>query len=167
MRKLAAGVFATAIATSALMLATSAAQATTADAATASAAASTADYLTATWGPFYSRYLNGGRAKTAGRVWPDAENGSFNFEARVYDQSPSLRMCGYIQVKFVNHEGAQPAPRSARKCGPLGFGRVTFSGWEEDVPSAYLVQVCVWDSKLGVKRSCGKWTYAYRFQTQD
>ncbi|MEV1174141.1 hypothetical protein [Nonomuraea sp. NPDC049784] len=135
-------------------------------AATPAASASTSDYPTANWGPYYSPYAGGGRAKTSGRVWPDPDNGSFHFQARVYDQNPSTRMCGYIQVKYVNTEGIQPTPSSAKKCGTNSYGRVDFSDWEEDVPETYLIQVCQWDSKLGVKRYCGTWKYAFRFPAQ-
>ncbi|MFG1709685.1 hypothetical protein ACFLIM_41535 [Nonomuraea sp. M3C6] len=31
-------------------------------------------------------------------------------------------------------------------------------------PETYLAQVCQWDSKLGGKKYCGKWNYAFRFQ---
>ena len=138
-----------------------------AHAATPAVSASTSDYPASTWGPYYSPYASGGRAKTSGRVWTDAENGSFHFQARIYDQNTSTRMCGYLQVKYLNTEGNQPEPDSAQKCGSYGYGHVDFRGWDEDVPDTYLVQVCQWDNKLGVKKNCGKWKYAFRFRRQE
>ncbi|WP_283134659.1 hypothetical protein [Rhizohabitans arisaemae] len=116
------------------------------------------------WGPVYSQSSDGSRAVAVGRAWGDDENGGFNFEARIYDRSPSSRLCGYVRVKFINKEEGRQTIRSARKCGPVGFTRLTDISWENDVADTALVQVCHWDRRTAGRKYCGKWEYAYRFE---
>ncbi|OPG11749.1 hypothetical protein [Microbispora sp. GKU 823] len=95
-----------------------------------------------------------------GRVWEDEDNGSFNFEARLYDRDSSARLCAYLRVKVRTEDTTWS--RTLKKCGPDGYARLYFHDWEEDVPQDVGVQVCYRDTVTRTITSCGGWRHAYR-----
>ncbi|GHH65911.1 hypothetical protein GCM10017673_10770 [Streptosporangium violaceochromogenes] len=129
---------------------TSSASATTA---TASAAAA----FDESWGPYYSKYYNGSRAKARGEVSTDNSD-RVHVEGRLYDKYSPPWLCGYAQVKFENEDGDEYY-YSAKKCGSNGYRPFHFV--RHDVDSVQ-VRVCYWDNGHGKRKLCGPWDYVYQ-----
>ncbi|MEU6407178.1 hypothetical protein [Microbispora sp. NPDC046933] len=118
------------------------------------------DDLSADWGPVYSAYYGNGRAMARGRVWDNEDDGSFNFEARLYDRNSPARLCAYLQMR-LDVDGVKDL-HTAKKCGPVGYAPYRMGVWEEDIPDSIAVRVCYLDTVTRTVKLCGKWSYAYR-----
>ncbi|MGP3963457.1 hypothetical protein ACTWPT_46510 [Nonomuraea sp. 3N208] len=120
------------------------------------------------WGPVRSLPFQGSQAQADGRAWDDEDNGSFNFEARIYDHSSPPWLCGHLQIKMTNpDEWDKPSYRTVKKCGPNGYGRFGMRAWDEDEPRTIAIRVCYWNQRTGRATRCGGWRLVYSVRPAD
>ncbi|GII81452.1 hypothetical protein Sru01_64340 [Sphaerisporangium rufum] len=148
----------TVIAVGAPAVAASAATAATTTTASATAASFDRDF----WGPYYSKYFHGSRAKAKGSVYED-HHGNIHVEGKVYDKGSPWWLCGYVQVKFENEDGDE-STYWAKKCGSSGYRY--FHYYQDEVDSIQ-TRVCYWDNHQAKKKYCGRWNYIYEADGEE
>ncbi|MEV7010109.1 hypothetical protein [Streptosporangium sp. NPDC051022] len=128
-----------------------------ASAATFTAGKAASAYDVDYWGPYYSRYFDGSRAKATGRVWDDNSD-RVHVQGKLYDKNSPQWLCGYVQVKFENLDGDETY-YWAKQCGSSGYRSFHFA--EDDVDNVQ-VRVCYWDNSQAKRKYCGNWDYIYQ-----